>query len=48
MKMGYCLIVDSLGMEHRFKSTKVSKIYRFVGNRKDIKEIKIMWKDIKK
>ena len=48
MKMGYCLIVDKDNNEHRFKSSNPSEIYKFVGKRKDIKEIRIEWKDIKK
>ncbi len=47
MKMGYCLIVDKDNNEHRFKSSIPSEIYKFVGKRKDIKEIRIEWKDIK-
>ena len=41
--VGYCLIVDKNGQQHRFKSEKSSEIFKFIGNRKDIQEIPIAW-----
>jgi hypothetical protein len=48
MKMGYCLIVDSLGVKHKFKSYKANEIFKFIGKRKNVQEVRIEWKDTKK
>ncbi len=41
--VGYCLIVDKNGQQHRFRTEKRSEMNKFIGNRKDIQEIQIAW-----
>ena len=46
MKICYCLIVDENGNEERKKSSNYKEILKFIGKRKNLRELRTMWKEI--
>ena len=46
MKICYCLIVDEDGNELRKKSADYKEIFKFIGKRKNLRELRTMWKEV--